>query len=342
MESSSRKRSSSLSYKFQRLRERLREAIQSGELKGKLPGERVLAKRFHVNSKTLSKALTDLAAEGLLDRSIGRGTYVKGAEPKPAAEGRWMLLSDATSPDWYLIEEIQKANPQSQVVIDTASMRPSFLNQFTAVVDFARNTPEEFLRSLVVRNIPVVMVGREARVFSMHSVMVDRALGASYLGRDLILGGHRRFAAVEDKGRTDVTGALRMAVARYAPDATVDTCGPSEVGALVEHGVTAIICDSASSAKSTVDLLQSQGIDVPGRVSVAAVGWIEGAAPTTGYFVRAALKIQAILGLIRDVPTGRPAPLWLAGEYIDTGTIAPLSIHTPKGSYRPMGTTLSA
>src|SRR5678815_98276 len=62
---------SRMSYKFQRLREKLRQAVASGELSGKLPGERALAKRFHVNAKTLSKALTDLAAEGVLDRSIG-------------------------------------------------------------------------------------------------------------------------------------------------------------------------------------------------------------------------------------------------------------------------------
>ena len=64
-------RSQRLSYKFQRLRERLREAIETGVLSGKLPGERVLARQFRVNAKTLSKALTDLAAEGLLERTIG-------------------------------------------------------------------------------------------------------------------------------------------------------------------------------------------------------------------------------------------------------------------------------
>src|SRR5881275_1250504 len=79
---------SGLSYKFQRLREKLRQAVASGELSGKLPGERALAKRFHVNAKTLSKALTDLAAEGVLDRSIGRGTYVKGSAPPPPAATR--------------------------------------------------------------------------------------------------------------------------------------------------------------------------------------------------------------------------------------------------------------
>ncbi len=66
-----------LSYKFQRLRESLRQAIAAGTLRGRLPGERSLAKQFQVNAKTLSKALTDLAAEGLLDRTVGRGTFVR-------------------------------------------------------------------------------------------------------------------------------------------------------------------------------------------------------------------------------------------------------------------------
>src|ERR671915_2548386 len=87
----------SLSYKFQRLREKLRAAIASGELAGKLPGERALAERFDVNAKTLSKALTDLAAEGLLERSIGRGTFVTGTRPAaaPGAQERWLLVCDA-------------------------------------------------------------------------------------------------------------------------------------------------------------------------------------------------------------------------------------------------------
>src|SRR5882757_4936766 len=100
--------SESFSYKFQRLRERIREAITNGELSGKLPGERALAKQFQVNAKTLSKALTDLAAEGVLDRSIGRGTYVKGQAPTAAA-GRWLVLADPdSSPD--LIAALKKRN----------------------------------------------------------------------------------------------------------------------------------------------------------------------------------------------------------------------------------------
>jgi DNA-binding GntR family transcriptional regulator len=70
----------SLSYKYQRLRERLRQAISSGELAGRLPGERVLAKRYQANAKTINKALRDLTMEGLLVRHVGRGTFVAGPE----------------------------------------------------------------------------------------------------------------------------------------------------------------------------------------------------------------------------------------------------------------------
>src|SRR3954469_21182337 len=101
-----------LSYKFQRLRERRREAIGSGELSGKLPGERVLSRRFRVNAKTLSKALTDLAAEGLLERSIGRGTYVRGSSPAASSStglDKWLLVCDADQAHNPVVRHILQA-----------------------------------------------------------------------------------------------------------------------------------------------------------------------------------------------------------------------------------------
>src|SRR5262249_6519606 len=68
-----------LSYKFQRLREQIREAILRGELTEQLPGERELGRRFRANAKTINKALSDLAGEGLVSRLIGRGTFVNAA-----------------------------------------------------------------------------------------------------------------------------------------------------------------------------------------------------------------------------------------------------------------------
>src|ERR1700722_4517470 len=101
-----------LSYKFQRLREKIRQAVARGELVGKLPGERALAKRFHVNAKTLSKALTDLAAEGVLDRSVGRGTYVKGSAPQPpATTGKWLIVVDQGEETECIVQSLRRGCP---------------------------------------------------------------------------------------------------------------------------------------------------------------------------------------------------------------------------------------
>src|SRR5277367_6702292 len=113
---------SGMSYKFQRLRERIRQAVASGELTGKLPGERELARRFQVNAKTLSKALTDLAAEGLLTRSIGRGTFVKGADAEPALTGPWLLVCDADQLQSPLAKALNVYNPAIQTIHDVTSL----------------------------------------------------------------------------------------------------------------------------------------------------------------------------------------------------------------------------
>src|SRR3712207_3328029 len=94
----------------------------SGELSGKLPGERALAKRFHVNAKTLSKALTDLAAEGVLDRSIGRGTYVKGSAPPQSAPSRWLVICDEEDDSvGCVVEHFRRVNPDVHVATTRAA-----------------------------------------------------------------------------------------------------------------------------------------------------------------------------------------------------------------------------
>src|SRR3954471_2541020 len=212
-----------LSYKFQRLREKLRAAIASGELHGKLPGERQLARRFRVNAKTLSKALTDLAAEGLLERSIGRGTFVKGSteSASPGANSnttttdRWLIVCDEQLADAPIVRQlVQASGGAAQIVHDTASLRPSFLSPFRAVIDLSPLTPAAFLRDLVVRNPSVVLVGREPTTYSMNAVLIDRTLGASQLARELMLAGHRRFLAVERRGSTQVADAIRKTAQR--------------------------------------------------------------------------------------------------------------------------------
>ena len=316
----------SLSYKFQRLREKLRHAITSGELQGKLPGERALARRFNVNAKTLSKALTDLAAEGLLERSIGRGTFVRGStpEPAPAAADKWLLICDADQLDAPIVKQLQAANPEAQpiVVDEVDGIRPSFLNPFRAVVDLASATPAPFLRDLVVRNMQLVAVGREPRTYSMHAVLMDGENAVVSIARDLMLAGHRRIAAVEARNSMFVSESLRKAAQRYAPEAEIDRCFPGDVRCLVDHGVTAMVCDSVTAASRVLEQLATMEVAVPAKVSVAAVGYVGSDYPCSGYYVSWPQAAEAILQLLRDRPA-RPTTLWIPGRFMDQGTIAP-------------------
>lgn len=322
-----------LSYKFQRVREKLRQAILNKEFTGKLPGERQLAKRFRANAKTISKALTDLAAEGLLERGIGRGTFVKhqaqAATPPPAPD-RWLLICAPDQLNLTLIRMICQANAMTTVISDSSNLRPSFLNQFKAVIDLASaGTSEQLLRDMVVRGLNVVLVDRESESYLMNAVEVDRTLGASCLARDLMLQGHRHFLAVERRGHTIFADTIRRAAQRYAPDSVLEAGGASDTVAALERGVTAFLCDTRQAAIQVREIIQRRGMAIPAELSLAAVGAGLEEYPCTGYFVHARQKADAIVNLLRDGKAKRPTTLWITGNYIERGTTAPPPMHLP-------------
>jgi hypothetical protein len=317
-----------LSYKFQRLRERLRAAVAAGELSGKLPGERALARRFHVNAKTLSKALTDLAAEGLLDRSIGRGTYVKGSAPGGGerAVQRWLIVCEPDGAKSAFVRLLLETHPNATLVHDVADARPSFLRQFDAVIDAGRDTPESFLRDLVVRNVPVLAINREPGVFSVNTIGTDRALGAAALARDLALGGHHRFAVVASLPRSIVPAAFEQTARRYHPEAQVTVIRKDQVLSTVDSAsVTAVVCDSTACAREVRAALDAANVALPTDLSLAAVGCCEeGAYPCSGHYVESRLAVQTVVDLLKTGCGPRPAMLWLAPRWVDQGTTGTL------------------
>lgn len=330
-----KRQTSELSYKFQRLRERLRGAIASGELAGKLPGERALAKRFHVNAKTLSKALTDLAAEGLLDRSIGRGTYVKGSAPEatPKAKNKWLIIAGLHGSSPELIEALRQANPETEVWTgDVNAIRPSQLAGVSSVVCLDPSTSPNFLRDMVVRNINVVAVGYVPKTYSTHCVLNDPSIGAAWLARELVLAGHHRFVVVERDRDNRVASSFHVAVSALARSATVDALDVPDTSALIGHGATAVVCDCPTTARHVQRMLEDRGIAIPSKLSVASVGMLTGEAPCSGFYTTVRQVAAAVTNLLRDPPT-RPSAVWLAGEMIHCGTITETdaAVHEPTG-----------
>lgn len=308
-----------LSYKFQRLRERLRTAITSGELSGKLPGERELARRFRANPKTLSKALTDLAAEGLLERSIGRGTYVRGSGGSDKRVARWLIICEPQQEQSALVAQLKRNHADSEVIPSVASVRPSFLDQFDAVIDIAASTPEAFHRNLIVRGISVLLVGREATMYRHHAVLLDRTHAAASLAREMLLAGHQRIVVVEDTNDQTVSSAVRAAAGRYAPYATVESCSIGNMAVLMGRQHTAVVCDGMEAGQIVFRLTQTE--PQLARVSVAAIGICDEQPICTGTFVASSDLALAAANLLRDAQAHRPTVLWLSGTYVDRGTV---------------------
>ena len=63
---------------YQQLKQRLRDEIERGDYKpgDQLPAEPELIQQFGVSRITVRQALSDLAAEGLVVRRHGKGTFV--------------------------------------------------------------------------------------------------------------------------------------------------------------------------------------------------------------------------------------------------------------------------
>ena len=302
-----------LSYKFQRLRERLRNAIVTGELSGKLPGERVLAQRFDANPKTLSKALTDLAAEGLLDRSIGRGTYVKGHTPADHTDsGKWLILG-ADFGACPIIPQILKVHADTTVDSGSAQFRPSFINQFAADIDFAPQERWALHRDLAVRGVPTVIVGHEPQALLTPGILIDKEYAALCLGRRLLLTGKRQLVAVEAADEGPVHAGLTLAAQRYEPGAVVTRISAAD---LHQHSLSpdaVLVCDGAAAAQAVQQALAANAGSV---TSVLAIGCTEHA-PCSGYYVTPQQIATAVVDLLRAGGQRRPMVLWLLGDYVE-------------------------
>jgi len=72
------------------------ESIAAGDFsEGRLPTERELAEKYQVSRSGIRKALASIEREGLIVRSVGRGTFVAGSSPELFSENQLDDISPA-------------------------------------------------------------------------------------------------------------------------------------------------------------------------------------------------------------------------------------------------------
>ncbi len=95
-----------------------------------------------------------------------------------------------------------------------------------------------------------------------------------------------------------------------------------DLPAALAQGTTAVVCDSCETAEAVMKKIRDMSLDMPGKVSVVAVGTSNGEAPCSGYFVSVAEKTEAVIEAVgRTRADARPTVMWLAPVQVDKGTL---------------------
>jgi DNA-binding transcriptional regulator YhcF (GntR family) len=290
-----------LSYKFQRLRERLRQAVVSGELTGRLPGERELAKRFKANPKTIGKALTDLAADGLLDRSIGRGTFVRGQTPQNQTAERWLVIADNSSVQQALADRIRALHSDLDVVAPNSELRPSFLDRFKVAINLAPAFDQDCVRNMLIRSFRILQIGNEPQGLMTHAILQDLAHGASLLLRELSLSNHRNILLAGPRSET-----LASILKTVAPDLTLIA---RENPLSIPDEVTAAIAVDQDTARRIHEQKPS--------LILRGMGILAGLPVCPGYYISLEEAANLAVKLLADANAWRPRVLWLSGARVD-------------------------
>lgn len=101
---------------YKQIYETLRERLSSGVYRERLPSEQQLRTEFGASRPTIARAVQRLEAEGLVDRQVGAGTFVRMKPAHPSDNNRFgLLIPNQANTDFFplICEAIQLALPQN-------------------------------------------------------------------------------------------------------------------------------------------------------------------------------------------------------------------------------------
>ncbi len=342
-------------YKFQRLREQIRAALASGELSGRLPGERGLAKRFGANAKTISKALNELTAEGLLVRRVGRGTFVAsmrgpGFAIHATKRYAWFVAADRNQAAGRAVYEealrvaekerhevaLRSVQASLDGMLPEHAITPAELRDFDGLVLFGAKPSRELLAELLRLHVPLVLVDVQHEAIRTNCVVSDCSAGAFALCEYLISLGHRDIRlAIDSEWMPSASSAelgYRSAMIRHALTsvpavvANVSEAPP----ALLEGdgGPGALVCVGTELARVVVAEATRRRLQIPWDLSLAVLAEPGQTMPEhlglTEYQIDAATIANWVLHLLnQDSPGQMPQMVVVPGKVVDRGSCRP-------------------
>jgi DNA-binding LacI/PurR family transcriptional regulator len=297
---------------YQQITRVLRQEITDGRYSPGTPfvTQRALCERFGVSSTTAVRVLNDLAAEGLVSRRRGRGTFVAAPERPPADRadrtadaviscivhnldnsyvGRILGGIESVRADLgyrlQLTDSAESSQREDDALLEAAS------SGVAGVLLYPAQGREHTagLAELRRRGIPVVMLDRYRPDVVTDAVLVDNEDLGYRLTKRLLALGHQRIATLWSE--TDCTsvderlgGHLRALrehqlpiyaeLTALRPFQTLDPAGRRHLlGGLLDQPEppTALLCANSYVLAAAIEALVALDVPIPGPVELAAM-----------------------------------------------------------------------
>lgn len=280
--------------KYLNVKEAIVEGIRGGNITGKLPGERVLAKKYAVSYMTVRRAVTELVEEGILYKNTTKGTFVSHSKMTPKMTYNLGFFLDEgikegiSSPYYSLIfnalEKETKKNGYNLVLFsETETLNPlNNQKKIDGVVICCFPRIENKIHELK-KILPIVLLDNLSADKSIPSVTLDNFNGCSEATDYLWSLGHRRIGFIAGLMDSNICEERLMGYTR-----TMSKKGVAVDEALIFNGdysyesgeqgakyllslknpPTAIMCANDSMAIGAIKVVREKGLKVPDDISV--------------------------------------------------------------------------
>ncbi len=287
--------------KYIAVKEQIRESIKDGSLKGKIPGERQLAKHYNVSYMTVRRAISELVESGILHKFATKGTFVSHSKSTPKVTKNIGFFLDKeikqgiSSPYYSLVfnaleQEALKIGYHLILFSEFDDLNPvNSMKKIDGVIlsCFPRLEPKiQELKKL----LPIVLIDNISSDKSIPSVTIDNFNGIYEAVEYLCELNHKRIAFIT--GLLDsniynerILGYEHSLVANgIEPDESLTYRGDysyqsGEDAAMyflsLKNPPTAIMCANDTMAIGAIKVVREKGLDVPQDVSIIGFDDIE-------------------------------------------------------------------
>lgn len=341
---------------YRKIYEELKKQIASGQLApgDQVPTEMELSESYQVSRITSKRALTELEQAGLIQRTRGKGSFVKEQTVRRQHSRRILFIlpfyNDLSLGNFSagLNPAVQEAHYEVMMTsLDFLANHSALeiINEFDGLIYYANDEDQylELLLELMLKKFPTIILDKELHDFSFPAILSDNLAGGFLATQHLLSLGHQKIGYLfgdirhQQSTRQRYLGyiqALKEAQIDFHTGLEDETARTATlIDYLKEHQLTALVCENDVVAIEAIRILNSHGPRVPAEISVVGFDDIQAAAlidPPLTTISQNFTKIGKLAGqaLIHWIESGQQPPT----KKVPVDLIVRNSTRTPKNS----------